>query len=116
LPQHVVIGNPNFGLDSPDGGGAGVLCNFASFAANDGAEADDDEENRLVRFTKSVTRKCVEGESASLPCPYDCGHNVGTALWIALRDACSPDFLLSVILFIEMVEIVTFKHDRGFSF
>jgi hypothetical protein len=64
-----VTGNPNFGLDSPGGGGAGVLCSFANFVASDGAEVDDEEENRLDRFTKSVTRKCVEGESASLPCP-----------------------------------------------
>lgn len=69
LPQHVVTGNPNFGLDSPGGGGAGVLCNFASLAANGGAVVDAFEENRLDRSTKSVTRKCVEGESASLPCP-----------------------------------------------
>jgi hypothetical protein len=69
LPQHVVTGNPNFGMDSPGGGGAGVLCSFANLAASDGAEEDDDEENRLDRSTKSVTRKCVEGESASLPWP-----------------------------------------------
>ena len=86
-----MTGNPNFGVDSPGGGGAGVVCSLASFAASDDADVDDDEENRLDRSTKSVTRKCVEGESASLPCPYDCGHNVGTALWIALSDACSPE-------------------------
>lgn len=65
----MVTGNPNFGVDSPGGGVAGVVCSFASFAARDGAEVDDDEENRLERFTKSVTRKCVEGESVSSPWP-----------------------------------------------
>jgi hypothetical protein len=69
LPQHVVTGNPNLGLDSPGGGGAGVVCSFANLAARDGAEVEEAEENRLDSSTKSVTRKCVEGESASLPCP-----------------------------------------------
>jgi hypothetical protein len=69
LPQHVVTGNPNFGVDSPGGGGAGVVCSLASLAARDGAEVEEAEENRLDRSTKSVTRKCVEGESASLPWP-----------------------------------------------
>jgi hypothetical protein len=45
------------------------VCSFANLAARDGAEVEEAEENRLDRFTKSVTRKCVEGESASLPCP-----------------------------------------------
>ena len=66
-PQQVVTGNPNFGVDSPGGGGAGVVCSFASLAAREGVEVDEEEENRLERSTKSVTRKCVEGESASLP-------------------------------------------------
>jgi hypothetical protein len=67
LPQQVVTGNPNFGVDSPGGGGAGVVCSFANLAASDGAEVEEAEENRLDRSTKSMTRKCVEGDSASLP-------------------------------------------------
>lgn len=64
-----MTGNPNFGLDSPGGGGAGVLCSFASFAAKEGADEDAFEANRLDKSTKSVTRKCVEGESVKVPWP-----------------------------------------------
>lgn len=64
----MVTGNPNFGADFPGGGGAGVVCSFASLEARDGAD-EEPEENRLERSTKSVTRKCVEGESESLPWP-----------------------------------------------
>jgi hypothetical protein len=40
---------------------------------------------------------------------------VGTALWIALSDACSPDFFLSPMLASGMVgNSHTFEHDRGF--
>ena len=60
-----MTGNPNLGVDSPGGGGAGVVCSFASFVAREGVE--DDPEDRLDRSTKSVTRKCCEGDSASLP-------------------------------------------------
>lgn len=64
-----MTGNPNFGVDSPGGGGAGVLCSFASFAASDCADEDALEENRLDRSTKSVTRKWVEGEEVNVPWP-----------------------------------------------
>jgi len=45
---------------------------------------------REVRVRKSVTRKEVFGEEVKEPQPNDCGQSVGTAAWIALREASSP--------------------------
>lgn len=64
-----MAGKPNFGLDSPSGGGAGVLCSFASLAASEDAEEEVLEPRRPEKSRKSVTRKCFEGESASVPWP-----------------------------------------------
>ncbi|KAI7223991.1 hypothetical protein KC333_g20 [Hortaea werneckii] len=47
---------------------------------------------------KSVTRKDLPDTSAILPCPYDLGQSVGTALWMALRDSCSPANMVSASL------------------
>ena len=54
-----MAGNPNIRVSYPSGIGAGVVCNFASFDANDGAE--DLAADREVRLRKSVTRKEVDG-------------------------------------------------------
>lgn len=71
-PQQVVAGKPNLGVDSPGGGGAGVVCSFASLAAREGVFGELEEElRRLDRSRKSVTRKDFEDESENLPWPKD---------------------------------------------
>lgn len=76
-------------MEWPGGGGAGVVCSFASLAARVGVGGDDVEEER-VRSRKSVTRKYVEGFEANAPWPMLEGQSVGTAVWMAFSDSCSP--------------------------
>lgn len=85
-----MTGKPYTGLDCPCGVGAGVVCSRASFCAK----------LRPLLFSlllvervlwsrNSVTRK-EPGEFESLPWARLRGQREGTALWIALRDSCSP--------------------------
>jgi hypothetical protein len=54
------------GVGYPSGVGAGVVCNFASFAASDVGDSDVAVEDALdespERSRYSVTRKYVDGE------------------------------------------------------
>jgi len=75
------------GRSWPSGMGAGVVCSLASLAARLWPEPPAAEE---PRSRKSVARKNFPGDELRAPWAWDLGQKLGTASWMALRDACSP--------------------------
>lgn len=77
------------GLEWPSGIGVGEVCRCASFWAREFPDPFLDEEELGERSRKSVARN----EPAPLerwPVACALGQRLGTAEWIAFRDAFSP--------------------------
>lgn len=119
-PQQVGTGKPK-PFEAYSGGG-GVVWSFASLAANDiplpSPLLPDDLDDPLppLMSRNSVARK-YPSETDNFPHAKDLGARLGTALWIALSDACSPSNIVAapfeeeVLMNMDVVGVVRRKDD-----